>query len=101
MTPDPLAITQAASFWLNWGYENNIHPAVLYTIEQHPDLFFIDNNKGIFANPNFMELWQKISDDLNERGGRFVFEKLFMDKYKNWIGEHRVNIIRECYQKGR
>lgn len=97
MKIDQTTFTAMVEEWLDWAYDNDIHPAVLYIVEQHPDLFLINDGKGIIT----IKHWKTISDDLNERGGSFVFEKLFMDKYKNWIGEHRVNILRECYRMGR
>jgi len=80
--------------WIDWAEKINTHPLVIQTIKNRPESLFHTNTKGCASYKH----WFTLSDDLYERGSEFVLEKLFVDKYKNWIGEDAVCFVREEYK---
>jgi hypothetical protein len=84
---------------LEWFSSRHFHPLIIQTFKNHPESIFRVNSKGCVGF--CYEHWETLSRDLNKRGSEFVLEKLFMDKYKNWIGEDSVGFVREEYQKNK
>jgi hypothetical protein len=79
--------------WLTWAYDNDIHPAVLYTLEQYPELFR-DDSKELCPRK-----WAALGTYINRFGGNKIFEDCPV--IKELFSEDVIKIIRECYQKGR
>lgn len=79
--------------WLTWAYEFNVHPGVLYTLEQYPELFR-DESKNLYPRK-----WSTLGNILDQYGGDFIFGD--HQKLQELFSEDVIKIIRECYQKGR
>ena len=85
--------------WLNWGYENNLHPLVLDYITQRPDHLFTEPPKTEepYSTPRS---WHMLSDALKEWGNDLTEEMMRVLAYGSVSHTHAGQFLAFSKQAG-